>query len=223
MKSNKTIVFDLDGTLLNTSIGIFNSVRYAEAKMELHPISSDQLGSFIGPPPSEMYQKHYSLSESEALEATAFHREYATTHGVYESFVYNGVIELIELLKIQGFNLAVATLKSQNLAVEILEHHNIANYFEAIVGIDQSESLTKADTIKIALTKMNIENANDVIMIGDSIYDAMGANEVGCKFIGVLYGFGFNSKREYTIDENVLGYTENVSDLKDLLINLYSS
>lgn len=221
MGIRKAIIFDLDGTLLNTSAGIFNSVRYAESKMGLPPIGEELLSLFIGPPPSEMYQKLYRISESASLEATKYHREYAKNQGIYESFVYNGIPNLLDLLKQSDFKLAVATLKSQNLAANILDYHNITKYFEAIVGIDQNESLSKADTIRISLERIGIDNANDSILIGDTIYDAYGSLEVGCKFIGVLYGFGFKSSGEVSIYNNSLGSADSVSNLANIIYKIY--
>lgn len=217
MGPQKVIIFDLDGTLLNTSIGIYNSVRYAESLMGFIPLEEELLSLFIGPPPSEIYQRLYGITESAALEATKYHREYAKMQGIYESVVYDGIPYLLEQLNMAGFKLAVATLKSQDLAVKILEYHNLAKYFDAIVGIDQSESLSKADTIKISLERTGIVNAADSILIGDTIYDADGSLEAGCKFIGVLYGFGFKSSVEVNIYNNSLGSTDSVSDLANII------
>ena len=61
------VIFDLDGTLLNTSQGIYNSVRYAEKQLDLPAIEDALLPIFVGPPPAQMYQKLYGLTEREAL------------------------------------------------------------------------------------------------------------------------------------------------------------
>ena len=66
MKKYKLIIFDLDGTLLDTSKGIFNSVRYAEKMMGFEPLKDDKLKEFVGPPPKDMYMKDYGISEYDA-------------------------------------------------------------------------------------------------------------------------------------------------------------
>lgn len=190
-KKYNLIIFDLDGTLLDTSLGIFNSVRYAEKMMNFEPIKDEVLKKFVGPPPKEMYKKIYNVSENEALLAAKYHREYGKTQAIYEAKVYPKVIEVLNSLKKDKIILAVATLKSQNIAEKILQHFGLNKFFDVIVGMDEKETLTKADTIKIAMEKVGIKD--NVLMIGDSIYDKIGAMEVGIDFIAVSYGFGFNN------------------------------
>ena len=120
------IIFDLDGTMLDTSPGIFNSVRYAEKKMGFKPIDENQLASFVGPPPKEMYMKTYNVDEETAMQAAKYHREYGREKAVFEASVYNGIPELLNSLKKSGVKLAVATLKSQTIAEKILKNFVIS-------------------------------------------------------------------------------------------------
>jgi len=212
----EAIIFDLDGTLLNTSLGIFNSVRYAEMKMGFAPILEEQLHLFVGPPPAEMYQKLYGVSQSEAMDATIYHREYARERGYLETIVYEGIIELLQKLKYNGILLGIATLKSHDITIKLLDHFKLSSFFDAIVGVDAGETLTKADTIKIALTKCGISDVKQSVLIGDSKYDAIGASEVGCDFIGVTYGFGFTSFSEINEFNNV-GHADKVYELNGLV------
>jgi len=212
----KSVIFDLDGTLLDTSKGIFNSVRYAESKMGFTPILEEQLNLFVGPPPSEMYQKLQGVTEQIAMEATKYHREYAREKGYLEAIVYDELIELLQKLKSDGILLGVATLKAHDITIKLLNHFQLSDYFDAIVGIDAGESLTKADTIKIALNKCEISDVKQSVLIGDSKYDAIGATEVGCDFIGVTYGFGFTSFTQIDEFKNV-GYVDRVEQLNDLI------
>lgn len=196
----KVVLFDLDGTLIDTSEGIFNSVRYAEKKMGLNPLPESELRKFIGPPPVSSYMKYHRLTKEQALQATEFHREYGSKFGAYEAKVYEGIPELLERLKNQGIRLGVCTLKRQDIAEKVLEHFGLLKYFDTVVGIDSGESLSKADTINIALQKLNHKNKSVVVLIGDSMYDAEGAEEVCIDFIGVLYGFGLNKTEIHTFD-----------------------
>lgn len=190
MKKNyEIILFDLDGTLLDTSPGIFNSVRYAESQLGLTPIPDARLKEFVGPPPKAMYMKIYGLDEDRALLAAQKHREYGRTKAIFEANVYPGIVELLSCLKNQGYKLAVATLKSQQIADTILEYYEIAHYFDAIIGMDPQETLTKCRTIQLAVSQTN--TTGNAILIGDSRYDYDGAQEAGIDFLGVLYGFGF--------------------------------
>lgn len=220
MKQSKynVVIFDLDGTLLDTSKGIFNSVRYAESKMGFNPVLEEQLALFVGPPPVEMYQKIYGVSLNVAMEATKYHREYGRNKGFYESIIYEGMVELLHELKNNGVLLGVATLKAHDITIKLLDYFELSHFFDAIVGIDNGESLTKTDTIKIALNKCKITDYKKSVLIGDSKYDAIGALEVGCDFIGVTYGYGFTTFADISEFDNV-GFVDNVGSLKDLLLD----
>ena len=185
------IIFDLDGTLLDTSQGIYNSVRYAEEKMGFPKVPEFRLPEFVGPPPKFMYQKVYNVSEEIALQAAKYHREYGREKAIYEAKTYPGIRELLETIKKRGYNLAIATLKSQSIAEHIIAIHNLSSYFDCVVGMDVNESLSKNDTIRIAMGKTNSKH---VVLVGDSIYDYEGAQEASVDFIGVLYGFGLKSE-----------------------------
>lgn len=197
MKKNyELILFDLDGTLLDTSPGIFNSVRYAESQLGLTPIADAQLKDFVGPPPKSMYMQIYGLDESRALLAAQKHREYGRTKAIFEAKVYPGIVELLGCLKNQGYKLGVTTLKSQSIAETILTHYDIAHFFDVVIGMDPQETLTKCRTIQLAVKQTH--TSGDAILIGDSQYDYDGAQKAGIDFLGVLYGFGFISGCKYT-------------------------
>lgn len=195
MTNYELILFDLDGTLLDTSPGIFNSVRYAEKQLGLSPIPDARLKEFVGPPPKSMYRKLYGLDEDTALLAAQKHREYGRTEAVYEAEVYPGIVQLLQALKAHGHKLAVATLKSQTIAQTILRHYGIGDYFDAIIGMDPQETLTKCKTIELAIAET--ATVGKAILIGDSAYDYDGAMEAGVDFLGVLYGFGFSPENAY--------------------------
>ena len=204
MSKYKVVLFDLDGTLINTSEGIFNSVRHAEKMMGFDLVSDEQLNSFVGPPPVQSYMKNYGVTEEVAREATKYHREYGAKYGIYEAAVYQGIPELLETLKESGVKLGVCTLKRQDIAEKVLAHFKLLEYFDVVVGIDQQESLTKADTIDIALDAVKETNKENAALVGDSVYDAEGAEVAGVDFVGVLYGFGLKEEqRDYQTVQNV--------------------
>ena len=190
MAKYETIIFDLDGTLLDTSPGIFNSVRFAEQQLGFPPIPDEKLRAFVGPPPKQMYQKVYGVDEETATKATAFHRQYSREKAIYEATIYPGMKETLTALKNQGYKLAVATLKGQKIAEKVLQIHGIADYFDSIVGMDEAESFTKCKTIQVAMAQTN--TTGRVLMVGDSEYDYIGACEANVDFVGAVYGFGID-------------------------------
>lgn len=189
-----TVIFDLDGTLLDTSPGIYGSVRFAEQVLGLEPVDDSRLRQFVGPPPKEMYKKIYGLSEAAAAEAVSAHRRYGLEKAIYEASVYEGVDETLKMLRFNGLKLAVATLKKQKIAETVLENYHIYNYFDVIVGMDEAETLTKKKTIEMV---MECTGSSNAVMVGDSEYDYIGASAAKVDFIGALYGFGFHKNGIY--------------------------
>lgn len=186
----KLVIFDIDGTLIDTSKGIVNSVKYAINKMHFKSIDELTLRSFIGPPPLLMYKSIFNCSDFDAMQAVLYHRDYGNCCGIYESKLYNGIIDILEYLKKNKVKIGVATLKLQTTACNILKYHKIFDYFDTVVGMDEGETLTKAETIKLVMKKTNIRD--NVLMIGDSKYDENGAHEAQVFFLPVTYGFGFS-------------------------------
>ncbi|MBL3715856.1 HAD-IA family hydrolase [Lactococcus garvieae] len=216
----KGIIFDLDGTLLDTSEGIFSSVRYALYNMNVHDFHEERLREFVGPSPIKAYQEIIGLSETAAREATTFHRAYGKEKGIYQAEPYLGMTELLSELKEKGYKLGVATLKRQDIAEEILENFKIASCFDKIVGIDFEEKLTKTDTINLVLQGLDLKN-EEALMIGDTKGDFQGANNAGVDFIAVTYGFGFNQDTDYsTFVKQPLGIANNTLELKEIISKL---
>lgn len=211
------VIFDLDGTLIDSSEGIFNSIRYAEEKLNLDRLDDTLLPSFVGPPPTESYQKLHGLDQTNAKLATKYHREYAKEKGLYESKIYPGIRELLLELKNMDYFLSVATLKSQSIAEEILKNFEIYNIFDSIVGIDEDESLSKSQIINIAIDKIDSLEKSPV-MIGDTVSDAIGAAKSNVDFIGVTYGFGFKSYQDLE-STPYKGLVESVEGIQEILLS----
>lgn len=214
MNKYNIVIFDLDGTLIDSSEGIFNSIRYAEEKLNLVRLDESMLSSFVGPPPTESYQKFHGLDPVSAKIATKYHREYAKEKGLYESKIYPGIRELLVELKEMDYFLSVATLKSQSIAEEILKNFDIYGLFDSVVGIDEDESLSKSQIINIAIDKIDSIEKSPV-MIGDTISDAIGAEKSNVDFIGVTYGFGFKSHQdlESTPYKGVAGSVKGIQEI----------
>lgn len=195
MKKYKGIIFDLDGTLLDTSEGIYNAIRYTESEMGFEPLDDSVLHEFVGPPSLDSYLNHFPIDRETALKAVAHHRHYQSGKGVTEARLYNGMQDLIAMLKETGHKLGVATLKRQDITEATLKAAAIDTYFDSIRGIDFQESLGKADLIRLVLDDFGLE-PEACVMIGDSPYDAVGARDAGVPFIAAEYGFGFKNVQE---------------------------
>lgn len=96
------VLFDLDGTLTNPGLGITNSVMYSLKKYGIEGQPRESLYRFIGPPLHESYEKFYSFSREQAMQAVSYYREYYEEKGMFENEVYPGIKQLLRDLTKQG-------------------------------------------------------------------------------------------------------------------------
>ncbi|GKX68236.1 phosphoglycolate phosphatase [Clostridium sp. TW13] len=210
------ILFDLDGTLTDSGVGIINSVEYALQKCGIEVKDKNELYKFVGPPLTDSFEMYYDFSKEEANTAIKYYREYFREKGMFENLVYDGIEKLLKELKVNNKKLIVATSKAEVFAKQILEHFNIAEYFSYIAGSNlDGTRVKKAEVIKYALESCNIEDLSKTIMVGDREHDIIGAKEVGLKCIGVLYGYGDRSEFEKAGADFIV---ETVSDVEQVLL-----
>lgn len=215
MKSYSTILFDLDGTLTDSSQGIINSIIYALEKLDINDYDMSLLKKFLGPPLHESFEKFMGFDKEKSLQAVKFYREYFSSKGLLENEVYAGVNDLLQNLKENGKTLVVATSKPQPFTDKIMEHFDLAKYFDFIAGSNMDTTRSKkAEVIEYALSECNIKDKSKVVMIGDRAEDMIGAQSVGIDSIGVEYGYG-------TFDElknaGATYIAKTVDELEDLL------
>ena len=213
----KYLLFDLDGTLTDPSLGITNSVMYALRKFGIEETDRTKLYTFIGPPLYDSFREKYGMSHDDANLAVAYYREYFAPKGLYENTVYDGVRDMLFDLKESGKTLVLATSKPEKFANEILSHFDLLKYFERVYGATMDEKRNKKDeVIAFALDDMRID-ADDAVMIGDRCYDIEGGRKHGLMSVGVLYGFG--DERELT-DAGADHIAANIKELKKILENI---
>lgn len=195
MNKIKLFIFDLDGTLADTSPGIYECHRFTNLKMRGKAPSDEQLRGIIGGPLLNSYINRFGYSEQEARQAVAIYREHYATEGIKGAVLYPGICDTLSGLKKQGYLTAVATLKGEKLAKDILARLDIDKYFDIICGMDDRDSLTKTDLVRKCLNELNCL-PEQAVLVGDSEYDAKGADMAQVGFIGCTYGFGFAVKEE---------------------------
>lgn len=191
MKKYSGFIFDLDGTLVDTSAGIMRSVVYTLNTLQISLPSQEILRTFIGPPIYESFQIHCGMSPTAALEATEIFRETYGSEHLFEAEVYPGIADLLAYLYSHKLQTMVATNKRTDQAVALLQHLGLEKYFKVICGSDVACRLKKADVIRNTYQLAAIAPER-CIMIGDTESDADGAGINGIDFVGVTYGFGFS-------------------------------
>ncbi|MGG1790166.1 HAD family hydrolase [Bacillus mycoides] len=186
-----TFLFDLDGTVTDPKKGIVNSVLYALEKVGIEELHVSELDSFIGPPIQQSFVERYNMNEGEVERAVFYFREYLKQRGLLENSVYEGIPNLLKQLKDTGNRLFIATSKPTIFARQVIEHFQLTNYFEDIIGSNLSGTRIKKEEIIAHILQQNEGlNKEEVVMIGDRKHDIIGANHNGIASIGVLYGYG---------------------------------
>lgn len=191
----KFVSFDLDGTLLDTSEGIIQSVKYTVREMGLELPQDTNMDFFIGPPIQMSLQKFFNLDADTAQEGANIFRAYYKTEALYMAKPYKGIFNVLEELRNEGMKVGVATYKREDYALDILRHFRIADYCDVMCGADNDNVLTKADIICNSFTAIGVQ-PEETIYVGDTEHDAKGAYEAGVPFVAVTWGFGFKNSSD---------------------------
>ena len=130
----KLLLFDFDGTLFDTGLGVTNCVRYALEKLGVHETNENNLKKFIGPPLYDMFRELYGFDDETANHAVELYRERYQPIGFLECTPYEGMIDLVDAVREAGFLASVCTGKPTPTTMKILEHYDLVNHFDYILG-----------------------------------------------------------------------------------------
>ena len=216
MHNKQIYLFDLDGTLTESSDGIINCVIYALEKFGIQESDRENLLRFIGPPLLDSFMEFYGMPKDQAEQAVAAYRERYSTKGLFENRVYDGIPALLQGLRDQGKMLVLATSKPEKFTLRILDKFDLFKYFQYVgaASLDSSRS-QKSDVIRYVLHLCGDPDLETVVMIGDRHHDICGAKENGLQSVGVLYGYGDRPELEQAGADAI---AESVEDLSALLL-----
>ncbi|QCQ91581.1 HAD-IA family hydrolase [Rhodococcus sp. SGAir0479] len=194
------LLFDLDGTLTDSALGIHNGFRHALAAVGAPAPTAEVLGTVIGPPLMDS-MRAMGLDEAATAAALAAYFERYDAVGWAENEVYDGIDAMLALAHDTGARLAVATSKTETFAIRILEHFGLADYFEVIGGASPDGARrAKADVIEHVLGGLGIPavagGTADVVMIGDREHDVHGAARWGIPTVFVEWGYGTTAEAQ---------------------------
>lgn len=207
------ILFDLDGTVTDPKEGIAKCVVYSLEQLGLEAEPWESYGFFIGPPLVDTYME-MGLKEDEIEEAIRLFRVRFSDVGWKENVPYEGIDALLESLSKEA-TLAIATSKPTIFAKRILDHFNLSQYFDVIVGSELDGTRNnKADVIEEALRQLKRPSKDQVVMIGDRKHDIEGANVHSIDAIRVLYGYGEPDEHK---TYKTLATAASLEDLSNLL------
>ena len=212
------VIFDFDGTVVDTGEGILKSLQYSFREMGREVPELDDLKKFIGPPIYYSYTIYYGVSEEEVGEYIKKYRERYKVKGIYECELYDGMTQLLDSLKAKGIKIGIASSKPMHLIYSVADYLKITDKFDAIVGvkIDDSNHSSKTQLVLDAMTEMGATDKSKVLMVGDRLYDIDGANGAGVDSCGAIWGYG--NEEEFR-EHNATYIAYKTTDVYELAVN----
>lgn len=193
----KAVLFDLDGTLLDTRKGVKSAVKKTIYDLKLPVLTEEEIDVFVGPPMQKSFEKYYGMTPEKALKSANLFRENYKNYSLLEAELYPRILNMLDELNRTGIKIAIATNKSHENAKAILDYYEITDRCQYIKGADLEGKLKKADILEICLKELGVKN-NEAILVGDSEYDSIGAQKAGIDFLAVTYGFDFTKDTDFT-------------------------
>jgi pyrophosphatase PpaX len=183
----RAILFDLDGTLIDSIELILASMRYAFDKCEAPAPSDAEWLAGVGTPLRTMFE-HYTSDEESIDRFIAAYREHQLANHDRLVRSFEDVPQTIAALKSAGHPLAVVTSKTGALAQRGLEHVGLAHYFDTIVGCDScTRHKPHPEPVLMALNRLGYE-PEEALFVGDSVHDIESGNAAGVLTIAALWG-----------------------------------
>ena len=212
----KGVIFDLDGTLTDSGEGITKSVQYALSKLGIEEPDLENLRKFVGPPLIDSFENYYGFSRANAILARQIFNERYQPIGWKENTPYDGIEEVLKALQEEGKMLGIATSKPADTAERVLTYFGLREYFPVFCASPLNGiGGEKAGRIRAAIEDAKALGceAKNVIMVGDTKFDVLGAHECSIPCVGVTWGFAVEGEFE-ACD------TEFVVDTMDELLNV---
>lgn len=200
-KKYNTILFDLDGTLIDSKEGIVDCIGHALNTKNVE-YTNDIIDKMIGPPFRVSMKEFLGLDGDTVEELISLYRGKYEISGWKQCRVYDGVVELLKKLKNDGFTLATATSKPLKYTNYIIDGQDLRKYFDYIGGATgDNKGEAKSDVINSVFKNLDIKDKSKVLMIGDRLYDIEGAKVCGIDSAGILWGYGSREElEEYNAD-----------------------
>ncbi len=184
------VVYDMDGTLADTSPGIISSFMYTAQALEVPEPSIETLYMNMGGSLIDNMARIYGVDHDSAIEAARIYREHYGREGYLQAKLFPGMEESLREIRRRGISLGVATMKLDEYAKKLVEHWGIADLFDDVCGADCFGVLSKSDLIDRCIYASGAEPSR-TLMVGDSTNDLIGARDSGTRFVAVTFGYGF--------------------------------
>jgi phosphoglycolate phosphatase len=193
-------IFDMDGTLVDSSLAIANAINFVRSRLGLPLLPREEIVSRINDPHLNAAEYFYETDHFEVRHEEWF-SEYYSAHHQEELRLYPGIRELLEWLRRRGCLLAVATNAYRRSTLETLEHLKIRDYFDAVASYDDVERGKPAPDMLLKILDELRVSAKEALFIGDGPRDQMAAEAAGIEFILVQWGFSDHHQAVESVDE----------------------
>ena len=187
------ILFDLDGTIVDSAPGITATLAYTFEQLGLPIPTASELMKYVGPPLLDSFRDYAHFTPEQSAEALVIYREKYLNVGAYDATQFPGVGLVLKAIHESALPMSLATSKPELPATLILEHFNLATYFDIITGASEDEVRSaKSDVVAEALLRLKAMGA-DVsrpVLVGDREHDVLGAAANDVPTIFVEWGYG---------------------------------
>jgi len=211
-----SILFDLDGTIIDSAPGITATLTYTFETMGLPVPSPAELLAYVGPPILDSFRDRAGMSLGEAAEALAIYRPRYLESGALNSTVFPGVADVLRAVHAAGIPLSLATSKPETPATLMLSHFGLIDEFDIITGASDDEvRSSKQDVVAEALVRLTAFGADLTrpVLVGDREHDIEGAAANGVPTIFVDWGYGSAAEQAGSI-----AVARTPADLQTLLL-----
>ena len=197
-----SILFDLDGTIVDSAPGITATLVYTFEEMGLPVPSPAELLGYVGPPILDSFRDRAGMTLGEAAEALAIYRPRYLESGALDSSLFPGVADVVRAVHAAGVPLSLATSKPETPATLMLSHFGLLHEFDIITGASDDEvRSSKQDVVAEALVRLAAFGADlsRPVLVGDRVHDIEGAAANGVPAIFVGWGYGSAQEQEGSI------------------------
>lgn len=212
-KKYQTILFDLDGTLIDSKPGILTAIRKTLNEFQI-PYTEEVINQMVGPPFRISMKELLGIEDMSLIEQLIFVYRTHYKGGDWEGCsIYDGVEDMLTALRGAGYTLGLATSKPLQYTTIIMESLGLDKYFDYIGGATgDATAEMKTDVINMVLSKLNVTDLDSVLMIGDRLYDIEGAKQSGVDSMGILWGYGDRAEHENCGAEFIMSTPREVVD-----------
>lgn len=216
MKKYDYILFDLDGTLTASAEGVRVSLEYAMQTLALPCPDLSDYTLYVGPPLEDIFRDICSVPEALISRAMQLYRDYYDIHAISVTKVFDGIFPMLRALREGGCRLAICTSKNEPVAKKVADELGLSPYFDAICGSSlDGTRRAKADVIPYAMERLGCTDKTRAVMVGDTHFDAQGAQIAGVDFLGVTFGY---DSREGMARYPSIGFADTAAELPGYIL-----